>query len=70
MTLKNCDKGVEMSKYDDDGMSEYQRMLSAQIQEKLDRRGAAGVPVEELPDELYEEAVEAAKKIVGDDPKA
>lgn len=58
-----------MPQYDeDDDISEYQRKLNTQIQEELDDRGAGGIPWEEVPDDLFEEAEEAAKKIVGEDP--
>jgi hypothetical protein len=55
---------------DDNEISEYQRKLNTQIQEELDARGASGVPWEEVPDDLFDEAEKAAKKVVGDDPDA
>jgi hypothetical protein len=51
-----------------DGLTEYQEMLNTQIQEELNRRGAAGVPWDDVPDALFDEATAAAEKIVGEDP--
>lgn len=63
--------GNYMPQYDkDDDISDYQRKLNTQIQKELDERGASGVPWDEVPDDLFDEAEEAAKKMVGEDPDA
>ena len=62
-----------MPKYDEDDdseISDYQRKLNTQIQEELDKLGASGVPWDEVPDDLFDQAEKAAKKIVGEDPDA
>lgn len=60
-----------MPQYDEDDdseISDYQRKLNTQIQEELDERGASGLSWDEVPDDLFDEAVKEAKKIVGEDP--
>lgn len=49
-------------------LTDYQKALNAQIQLELDQRGAAGVPWDDVPADLFNEATTEAEKVVGDNP--
>lgn len=59
-----------MPQNDDGEMTPYQNMLNTQIQAELNELGLTGVPWEDVPDSLFEDALKRAEEIVGPNPNA
>lgn len=58
-----------MSKYDDEELSGWDVAFSQALAEELEARGVGSLSIEEVPDDLYDEAKAAALEVVGPKPE-